>query len=89
MLRDKLEVLQGLDAEILDSVALVEEDVSGGDIARHMDNLEGVASQHHLRNLRRLYDEVESHIRDSHSLGTPTSLYGGLLTSTRISPCCQ
>ena len=29
VLRDKLELLQGLDAEILDSVALAEEDVSG------------------------------------------------------------
>ena len=51
-------------------------------IAAHMDNLmslEPVASEHHLLDLRRLYDRTESSIRSLEALGVRAESYGALL----------
>ena len=42
--------------------------------------LETVISDRHLRDLRRLYDSVETHIRSLHSLGISSDTYGSLLS---------
>ena len=50
-------------------------------IAVHMDNLmslEPVASEHHLLDLRRLYDRTESSIRSLKTLGVRAESYGAL-----------
>ena len=52
-------------------------------ISRHMDTLmklEAVISDRHLRDLRRLYDSTETHIRSLHSLGISSDTYGSLLS---------
>ena len=52
-------------------------------ISKHMDvlmNLEPVHSDHHLRDLRKLYDGTESHIRSLKSLGIEADTYGTLLS---------
>ena len=53
-------------------------------IARHMDalmNLATVSSQHNVKDLRQLYNLVESHTRCLGSLGVQSSSYGALLSS--------
>ena len=52
-------------------------------ISKHMDylmNLEPVSSDRHLRDLRKLYDSTESHIRSLKSLGIEANTYGALLS---------
>ena len=41
--------------------------------------IEAVASQHSLKSVRHLYDEVESHVRSLKSLGGSSDSYGSLL----------
>lgn len=48
-------------------------------------NLEAVASQHHLKGLRHLFDIVESNVRGLCALGVPPETYGGLLSSILMS----
>ena len=51
-------------------------------ISRHMDlllNLGHVSAAHQLRNLRRLHDSVETHVRSLKSLGVDSETYGTLL----------
>lgn len=61
-------------------------------ISRHMDlllNLEPVNAVHQLRNLRRLYDGVETHVRSLKSLGVDSKTYGTLLTSVLLNKLPQ
>ena len=44
-------------------------------------SLPAVASVYELRNLRQLYDKVESHVRSLKSIGIAASSYGNLLAS--------
>ena len=56
-------------------------------IAKHMEtllNAEAVSSDHHLRDLRRLYDTTESHIRSLKSLGVEATAYGAMLSSVLL-----
>ena len=53
-------------------------------ITKHMEallGLEAVTSPRDLKNLRQLYDAVESHVRCLKSLGVTSSSYGSLLSS--------
>ena len=53
-------------------------------INKHMEillNLEPVTSNHNLRGLRRLYDQIESHVRALKALGVTSDAYGTLLSS--------
>ena len=53
-------------------------------INKHMEallSLPAVASVYELRNLRQLYDKVESHVRSLKSIGIAASSYGNLLAS--------
>ena len=53
-------------------------------ISRHMETLlstEAVTSEHNLKGLRRLHDEVESHIRSLKALGVESESYGTMLAS--------
>lgn len=61
-------------------------------ISRHMDlllNLEPVSGAHQLRNLRRLYDGVETHVRSLRSLGVDSKTYGTLLASVLLNKLPQ
>ena len=61
-------------------------------ISRHMDlllNLEPVGAAHQLRNLRRLYDSVETHVRSLKSLGVDSKTYGTLLASVFLNKLPQ
>ena len=61
-------------------------------IGRHMElllNLEPVTASHQLRNLRRLYDTVETHVRSLKSLGVDSATYGTLLSSVLLSKLPQ
>ena len=56
-------------------------------IAKHMEtllNVEAVSSDHHLRDLRRLFDTTESHIRSLKSLGVEATTYGAMLSSVLL-----
>ena len=61
-------------------------------IAKHMESLlnaEAVSSDHHQRDLRHLYDTIESHIQSLKSLGVEATAYGAMLSSvllTKIPP---
>ena len=58
---------------------------------KHMDtllNLE-VVSSHNLKELRHLFDKVETHVRGLKSLGIPPSSYGSLLSSILMSKLPQ
>ena len=57
-------------------------------ISKHMEillNMEAVASEHSVRGLRHLYDEVESHVRSLRSLGVTPDSYGALLSPVLLS----
>ena len=61
-------------------------------ISRHMElllNLEPVTASHQLRNLRRLYDTVETHVRSLKSLGVDSETYGTLLSSVLLNKLPQ
>lgn len=47
-------------------------------------NIEVVTSEQNLRGLRRLYDEVESHVRSLKALGVAPESYGALLSSVLL-----
>ena len=47
--------------------------------------LPAVSSQHEVRELRHLYDAVESHVRGLQALGVLAESYGGMLTSIMMS----
>ena len=52
-------------------------------ISKHMDTLmhmDPIPSDRHLRDLRRLYDHTESHMRSLKSLGIESASYGALLS---------
>ena len=52
-------------------------------ISKHMDalmNLETITSDRNLRELRRLYDQTESHVRSLKALGIEPDSYGALLS---------
>ena len=52
-------------------------------------NMEPVTSDHNLKELRRLYENTESHVRSLSSLGIEPKLYGALLSSillAKLSP---
>ena len=52
-------------------------------ISKHMEillNTEAITSEQNVRGLRRLYDDVESHIRSLKSLGVTPDSYGTLLS---------
>ena len=56
-------------------------------IAKHMETLlsvEAVSSDHHLKELRRLYDTTESHIRSLKSLGVEAASYGSVVSSVLL-----
>uniref|UniRef100_A0A1X7TGG5 Uncharacterized protein n=1 Tax=Amphimedon queenslandica TaxID=400682 RepID=A0A1X7TGG5_AMPQE len=55
--------------------------------AAHMDvlmSLDAVSSDHHIFELRRLYDKTESTIRSRYALGVPVDSYGALLAPVFI-----
>ena len=52
-------------------------------------NLEPVSAAHQLRNLRRLYDSVETHVRSLKSLGVDSETYGTLLASILLNKLPQ
>ena len=61
-------------------------------ICRHMDlllNLEPVSAAHQLRNLPRLHDSVETHVRSLKSLGVDSKTYGTLLASVLLNKLPQ
>ena len=61
-------------------------------ISRHMElllNLEPVTASYQLRNLRRLYDSVETHVRSLRSLGVDSATYGTLLSPVLLSKLPQ
>ncbi len=61
-------------------------------IDKHMDALlkiEGVVSQHNVKGLRHLYDQVESHVQGLKSLGMSPESYGSLLASVFVSKLPQ
>ena len=61
-------------------------------ISRHMDlllSLEPVSAVHQLRNLRRLYDSIETHVRSLKSLGVDSKTYGTLLASVLLNKLPQ
>ena len=61
-------------------------------ISRHMDlflNLEPVNAVQKLRNLHRLYDSVETHVRSLKNLGVDSKTYGTLLTSVLLNKLPQ
>ena len=47
-------------------------------------NVEPVLSQHNLKRLRRLYDQLESHVRSLKLLGVAPESYGSLLSSVLL-----
>ncbi len=52
-------------------------------IAKHMEtllNTDAITSDNHLRDLRHLYDIVETHVRSLKSLGVEATSYGSMLT---------
>ena len=52
-------------------------------ISKHMDtlmNMDAISSDRNLRDLRRLYDNTESHVRSLRSLGIDAASYGALLS---------
>ena len=52
-------------------------------VSNHMDilmNMDAVLSDRHLKDLRRLYDNTESHVRSLKSLGVEAASYGALLS---------
>ena len=52
-------------------------------ISKHMDalmNMDAISSDRHVRDLRKLYDNTEAHVRSLKSLGIETASYGALLT---------
>ena len=54
-----------------------------GIISKHMDtlmNMDAISSDWHLRDLRRLYDNTESHVCSLKSLGIEAAAYGALLS---------
>lgn len=57
-------------------------------ISKHMEALLGIAAvtaDHHLRDLRRLYDQSESNIRSLKALGVELESYGAMLSSMLLS----
>ena len=57
-------------------------------ISKHMDtlmNMETISSDRHLKDLRRLYDHTESHVRSLRSLGIEAASYGALLSPVLLS----
>ncbi|XP_011408081.1 PREDICTED: uncharacterized protein LOC105315219 [Amphimedon queenslandica] len=56
-------------------------------INKHMDALlsvEAVTSQYNVKGLRRLYDQLETHIRGLKALGVDSESYGSLLSSVLV-----
>ena len=56
-------------------------------ISKHMEtllNAEAVSSDNHLKDLRRLYDTTQSHIRSLKSLGVEATSYGAMLSSVLL-----
>ncbi len=56
-------------------------------ISKHMElllNIDAVTSEQNLKGLRRLYDEVESHVRSLKALGVESETYGALLSSVLL-----
>jgi len=52
-------------------------------ISKHMDtlmNMDAISSDRNLKELRRLYDHTESHVRSLKSLGIEAASYGALLS---------
>ena len=61
-------------------------------ISHHMDvlfNTEPVVSQHNLKSLCHLYDQIESHVRNLWLLGVSPDSYGSLLSSVLLSKLPQ
>lgn len=57
-------------------------------ISKHMESLlaiNAIASDHHLRDLRRLYDQSEANIRSLKALGVEPESYGAMLSSVLLS----
>ena len=57
-------------------------------VSKHMETLlsiDAVASDSHLRDLRRLYDQAEANIRSLKALGVETGSYGAMLSSVLLS----
>ena len=57
-------------------------------ISKHMESLlsvNAVTSDHHLRDLRRLYDQSEANIRSLRALGVEPESYGAMLSSVLLS----
>ena len=52
-------------------------------------NLEPVSAAHQMKNLRRLYDSVEIHVRSLKSLGVNSKTYGTLLASVLLNKLPQ
>ena len=56
-------------------------------VSKHMETLlsiDAVASDSHLRDLRRLYDQAEANIRSLKALGVETESYGAMLSSVLL-----
>ena len=61
-------------------------------ISKHMDtlmNMDAIPSDRHLRDLRRLYDSTESHVRSLKSLGIEAASYGALLSPVLLAKLPQ
>ena len=57
-------------------------------ISKHMDtllNMDTIPSDRHLRDLRRLYDNTEPHVRSLKSMGIEATSYGALLSPVLLS----
>ena len=61
-------------------------------ISKHMDtlmNMETITSDRNLKDLRRLYDHTESHVRSLRSLGIEAESYGALLSPVLLAKLKQ
>ena len=57
-------------------------------ISKHMDtllNIDAISSDRNFKDLRRLYDHTESHVRSLKSLGIESASYGALLAPVLLS----
>ena len=79
-LENKLQSLSALDEGLQSLSALDEGILSLTPASKHMDILMSITSDRNLKELRRLYDHTESHVRSLRSLGIEATSYGTLLS---------
>ena len=95
--RSAYDAIAGLtlsDANYVEAVAILQKRFGNKQviISKHMEvllNLDPVSSVHKLRELRQLYDTVESHTRSLRSLGIEPASYGAMLSSVFLAKLPQ